>query len=92
MQKNKPTTDNNLKNQTSAAIDELSSGIRRATRKIFDGCIQETTELFSDLLKKYTDKLKEKIESKGVDNDTEISNTDGTNQQTANISSRSRDS
>jgi hypothetical protein len=76
MQETKQDTKNdNLKNQTSEAVDELSSGIRRATRKIFDACVQETIEFFSDLLDKYTDKTKEKI--KGADNATSAKETDG---------------
>ena len=66
---NKDTKNDNLKNQTSEAVDELSSGIRRATRRIFDACVQETVEFFSTLLDNYTDKAKEKIKNKGAEND-----------------------
>ena len=61
------TKNENLKKQTAEAVDDLSVGIKRATRKIFDACVQETLEFFSNLFDNCVEKTKEKI-NKGVDN------------------------
>jgi type III secretory pathway component EscR len=66
---NKETRNEKLKDQTSEAVDELSTGIKRAARKFFDACTQETVEFFSDVFDKYIEKTKGKIKNKGSDHE-----------------------
>ena len=59
--------DEKIKEQASNAIDCISSAIRESSKKIFDVCVENTTEVFSELFDKAVIKVKQKIE-KGKDN------------------------
>ena len=65
-EKTRKITDEELKSRACDAVDELSKGVKKASRDIFDACVERTAEVFSELLDKATSRAKEKIKKGDV--------------------------
>jgi len=62
-------TEEKLQQKVTEALDELGDSAKKTTRKIFNGMVERTVEVFSEMLDKQKIILKKKIQ--GVNNDRE---------------------
>lgn len=64
-------SDEQMKQQTVDAVDTVGNAIKEASKKLFDACVERTTEIFSNAFDQVTEKTKEKITEKGTKDDRE---------------------
>ena len=68
-EENEKMTEEKLQQKFEEAIDELGNTTKKVTRKIFNGMVERTAEVFSEMLDKQKIIIKRKI--KGVKDDRE---------------------
>jgi len=68
-EENEKMTEEKLQQKVTEALDELGDSAKKTSRKIFNGMVERTVEVFSEMLDKQKIILKKKIQ--GVNNDKE---------------------